>query len=146
MAVQFGSAMPMSTKRQCLQDRVPFAATRLVQPLQLQEVEPSVYCRVSYSMFGFESDSNVQTLLICLFISAGELWVPLGKCSCFGFPRPSPTTGDRTSGRSRGLESGLKVSEKVGERNLITVTSYRATTCCGIVLRFGSSGRTYAQS
>jgi hypothetical protein len=43
-------------------------STLRVQPLQLQEVEPSGYCRVSYSMLGLESDAKVQTRLIFLFI------------------------------------------------------------------------------
>ena len=64
-------------KRVCLQDRVPSAATLLVQPMQLHEVVPSLYCRVSYSMFGLESDANVQTRVICLFILFVEVW--LGK-------------------------------------------------------------------
>jgi hypothetical protein len=73
VAVQWWFAMPMSTKRQCLQERLPSAAIRLVQPLQLQEVEPSRYCRVSYSTLGLESDGKVQTRLICLFMSAVEV-------------------------------------------------------------------------
>ena len=68
MALQLRSAVPMSTALTCLQDRVPFAARRRVQPLQLHDVVPSVYCRVSYWMFGLESDEKVQTLVICLFI------------------------------------------------------------------------------
>ena len=68
MAVQFWSAVPISTKRVCLQDLDPSAATLLVHPLQLHEVVPSVYCRVSYVMFGFESEVKVQTRVICLVI------------------------------------------------------------------------------
>lgn len=45
--MQLVLAVPMSTSLVCLQDREPSAATLLVQPLQLQEVEPSLYCRVS---------------------------------------------------------------------------------------------------
>ena len=52
----------------CLHERLPSTATRRVQPLQLQEVVPSRYCRVSYSMLGLESDAKVQTRLICLFM------------------------------------------------------------------------------
>ena len=39
------------------------------QPLQLQEVVPSAYCRVSYSTFGLDSDAKVQSLVILLFLS-----------------------------------------------------------------------------
>ena len=38
--------------------------------MQLQEVVPSAYCRVSYSMFGLESDEKVHTRLMFLFMSA----------------------------------------------------------------------------
>ena len=37
------------------------SVTLRVQLLQLQEVDPSRYCRVSYSMFELESDTKVQT-------------------------------------------------------------------------------------
>src|ERR1019366_8831659 len=66
--MQWSSAMPMSTYRECLHERLPSAATRRVQPLQLQEVVPSVYCRVWYSRFGFESEAKLQTRVICLVI------------------------------------------------------------------------------
>jgi hypothetical protein len=78
--------MPMSTKRLCLQDLVPSAATRRVQPLQLQEVDPSVYCRVSYSMSGLESDPKVQTRVMFLFmlvvkvLSLGAEYGRIGAC------------------------------------------------------------------
>ncbi len=39
--------------------------------MQLHEEVLSVYCRVSYSMLGMESDSKVQTRMICLFILVG---------------------------------------------------------------------------
>ncbi len=68
MALQVRSAVPMSTALECLQDRLPSGATLRVQPLQLQELVPSAYCRVSYSMFGLESDAKVQTRVICLVI------------------------------------------------------------------------------
>jgi hypothetical protein len=58
----------MSTQRVCLHERLPSGATRLVQPLQLQKVEPSVNCWVSYSIPGLESDSKVQPRVICLFM------------------------------------------------------------------------------
>jgi hypothetical protein len=48
-----------------------------VQPLQLQEVVPSAYCRVSYSMLGFESEAKLQTWVICLFM--------FGQGSVLGF-------------------------------------------------------------
>ena len=38
------------------------------QPLQLQDVLPSLYCRVWYSMFGLELDAKVQTRVIRLFM------------------------------------------------------------------------------
>ncbi len=68
MALQIRSAVPISTALVCLQDRLPSAVIRRVQPLQLQEQEPSMYCRVWYSMFGFESEAKLQTRLICLFM------------------------------------------------------------------------------
>ena len=67
MALQIWSAVPIS-QRVCLQERVPSAATRRVQPLQLQEVDPSAYCRVWYSTFGLESEAKLQTRVICLFM------------------------------------------------------------------------------
>ena len=73
MAVQIRSAVPISTALVCLQDRLPSAATRRVQPLQLQEVEPSEYCRVSYSVDELELDTKVQTLVICLVMLAVEV-------------------------------------------------------------------------
>ena len=75
----FGPRCPCAL-RPCLQVGVPSGATRRVQPLQLQEVVPSAYCRVSYSMLGLESDAKVQTLLICLFMSAVEVHPSVG-CS-----------------------------------------------------------------
>src|SRR5262245_31244097 len=50
---------------------------RRVQPLQLHEVEPSTYCKVSYSTDGLESEANVQTLVTAgfIFIRGGCLWV-----------------------------------------------------------------------
>ena len=62
----------MSTERVCLHEREPSAATRRVQPLQLQEVVPSAYRKVSYSMLGLESDEKVQTRVIGLFMSDPE--------------------------------------------------------------------------
>ena len=41
--------------------------------MQLQEVVPSVYCRVSYSRLGLESEAKLQTRVICLFMSPGEV-------------------------------------------------------------------------
>lgn len=49
-----------------MHEREPSGATRLVQPLQLQEVDPSAYCRVWYSWLGFESEAKLQTRVICL--------------------------------------------------------------------------------
>ena len=74
--------MPISTALVCLQDRLPSeATTRRVQPLQLQEVVASAYCRVWYSTFGFEAEAKLQTRVIFLFIYAlirgallGFLW------------------------------------------------------------------------
>jgi hypothetical protein len=43
------------------QERLPSGATRRVQPLHAQEVEPSEYCSVWYSLSGLESDLNVHT-------------------------------------------------------------------------------------
>jgi hypothetical protein len=63
------SAVPMCTALTCLQDRLPSAgATRRVQPLQLQEVVPSSYCRVWYSILGLESEAKLQTRVMFLFM------------------------------------------------------------------------------
>ena len=67
----------MSTALVCLQDRLPSGATRRVQPMQLQEVVPSVYCRVSYSRLGLESEAKLHTRVICL--------VTFGQGSVLGF-------------------------------------------------------------
>jgi hypothetical protein len=73
--VDSASALPMSTRRVCLQERLPSAATRRVQPLQLQDVLLSMYCKVSYCVLGLESDTNIQTLLTALFIQGeSEGW------------------------------------------------------------------------
>ncbi len=53
--------------------------------MQLQEVVPSVYCRVSYLMLGLESDAKVQTLLICLFMCAVEVDGVLSQVVAFLF-------------------------------------------------------------
>jgi hypothetical protein len=58
----------------CLHERVPSGATRRVQPMQLQNLFSSVYCRVSYSMLGLESEAKLQTLLVCLFMSGSEVF------------------------------------------------------------------------
>ena len=66
-----------------MHERLPSGATRRVQPLQLHEVLPSVYCRVWYSMFGFESEAKLQTRVICLVMSAGEvLFLFRGDVAC----------------------------------------------------------------
>ncbi len=66
------SPWQLSTNRVCLHDRVPSAATRRVHPLQLHELVPSLYCRVSYSMLGLESDAKVQTLVMRWVMSGGS--------------------------------------------------------------------------
>lgn len=58
----------MSTQRVCLQERLPSAATRRVQPWQLQDVEPSAYWSDWYSLSGLESELKVQTRWMGLFI------------------------------------------------------------------------------
>jgi hypothetical protein len=63
-----------------LQDRLPSGATRRVQPLQLQEVVSSAYCRVWYSRLGLESEAKLQTRVICLVM----LVVDVAKCGSYG--------------------------------------------------------------
>ena len=46
---------------------------RRVQPLQLQEVVPLASFRVSYSIFGLESEAKLQSSVICLVILADEV-------------------------------------------------------------------------
>src|SRR6185437_8255005 len=77
--------MPMSTNRVCLQDLVPSSANLRVQPLQLQEVEPSRYCKVSYWTEGFESEGKVQTLRMVLIQNppVAPLSVPVHHCRIF---------------------------------------------------------------
>ena len=74
MALQFSSAVPISTRRVCLQDRLPSEATRRVQPGQLQLLLPSEYSSVSYCRLGLESEAKLQTRVICLFMSAVEVF------------------------------------------------------------------------
>ena len=74
MALKVRSAVPISTALICLHDRLPSAATLLVQPLQLHDLVPSVYCRVWYSTFALESEAKLQTRVICLFMSAVEVF------------------------------------------------------------------------
>jgi len=68
VALQIRSAVPVSTALECLQDRLPSAATRRVQPLQLHEVDPSAYCRVWYSTCWLESEAKLQTRVMFLFM------------------------------------------------------------------------------
>ena len=52
------------------------AATHRVLPLQLREVDPSMYHRASYSMLGLESEAKLQTRMICLFVCCFSVPVP----------------------------------------------------------------------
>ena len=59
-----------------LHERERSAAMRRVQPLQLREVDPSMYHRASYSMLGLESEAKLQTRMICLFVCCFSVPVP----------------------------------------------------------------------
>jgi hypothetical protein len=87
----------MSTRRQCLQDLEPSAATRLVQPGQAQELDPSVYCSVRYSRSGLESERKVHTCRMGLLMVSG--WfvreVPRQHWSAVSWPSESHTVSTR---------------------------------------------------
>ena len=90
----------LSTRGVCLHERLPSAATRRVQPLQLQEVEPSVDWRVSYWTLRLESEAKLQTWVI-FFVHGGGSSVFLTLIACvFPLGERSRSSEDLRQGKA----------------------------------------------